>query len=463
MLLQSDYITSAAGAQALAALVLGYYLLRLINDPLRKIPGPYIAKWTGFWIMMQCRLVRRSQAVVNMHRKYGKFVRISPNHVSISDPKAMQEIYSHKAGFTKGPFYDAFFQIRPVTFTARDPKVHSMKRKYLNAGFSARALSAFEPRMDNNIRNLKRFLLDQTSREPKIKLDFSVWSNYLAFDVIADFAFGKPFGFLTSQRDPTHLIHTIDRRGEVLNALGHVPGWLRPCMKYLVVDKFWSEGLAARSNLEILGRQSYQEREKSPEDTSDLLSLLFSAKNPEKGGPLPSEEIVAEAISFIVGGSDTTSSTISNFMDMISRKPDIQKRLQDELDTSFADADESNWIAPDAVTGTLPYLNAVLKEVMRTRPTSSTGLERVVPDGGREIAGQFFPQNVSAQSSNSKTFADEFQTLVSVPTTAVMYNPEIFEDPDAFSPDRWLAEDAAILNEHFYPFSTGPRSCIGRK
>lgn len=396
MLLGSFHTIPVPGIWALGGLLLIYFLQRFLNDPLRRIPGPFIARFTNLWIVAQCRLLRRSQVVVNMHRKYGKFVRISPNHISISDPKAMQEIYGHKAAFTKGPFYDAFFQVRPVIFTARDPKVHSIKRKYLNAGFSARALTAFESRMDKNIRNLKYALIKRCVNEASPRLDFCTWSNYLAFDVIADFAFGKPFGFLLSEKDPENLVHVIDTRGEVLNALGHVPVWLRPYMKYLSLDKFWSKGLAARSNLETLGRQSYQERKARSGDATDLLGLLFSVKNPQNGDPLKSEEIIAEAISFIVGGSDTTSSTMTNFVDMVSRRPDIQKRLQDELDAAFVDTIDEEWIASDAVAGTLPYLNAVLKEVMRTRPTSSTGLERVVPVGGREIAGHFFPENVSS-------------------------------------------------------------------
>jgi benzoate 4-monooxygenase len=55
---------------------------------------------------MQCRKGQRSQAVSDLHKKYGDFVRISPNHISIADPKAVQEIYGHKTGFLKGPFYE---------------------------------------------------------------------------------------------------------------------------------------------------------------------------------------------------------------------------------------------------------------------------------------------------------------------------------------------------------------------
>jgi benzoate 4-monooxygenase len=210
----------------------------------------------------------------------------------------------------------------------------------------------------------------------------------------ADFAFGKPFQFLTKQEDSVNLIQTIDTRGEVLNALGHIPPCVMPWMRYFFVDKFWSHGLRATSSLESIGRLSFHERQNSHDHSPDLMGLLLSTKDPEKGGPLPSQEIIAEAISFIVGGSDTTSSTMSNFVDLVSRRPDIQRKLQQELDSAFPGTMDPDWVAPDAVVGSLPFLNATLKEVMRIRPTSSTGLERVVPAGGKLLAGHFFPQGV---------------------------------------------------------------------
>jgi benzoate 4-monooxygenase len=49
----------------------------------------------------------------------------------------------------------------------------------------------------------------------------------------------------------------------------------------------------------------------------------------------------------------------------------------------------------ESVVKNLPLLNVTLKETMRLRPTSSTGLERIVPPGVQEIAGKFFAAGVS--------------------------------------------------------------------
>ncbi|KAF5856049.1 hypothetical protein ETB97_007992 [Aspergillus alliaceus] len=278
-------------------------------------------------------------------------------------------------------------------------------------------------------------------------VDFSVWTNYLAFDVIGSFSFGKPFGFIEKSDNPYGLIQAIDERGEVLNALGSTPSWLRPLLKYHPLDLFWKRDAIAKATLEDFGRRAYLERKHTTCcDRRDLLSYLLAAKDPDTGSPLPEDEIIAELISFIIGGSDTTSSTMANFIDYVSRDKMLLERLHAELDVAYPGPLGPEWVADNDTAGTLPLLNSTLREVMRIRPTSATGLERVIPKGGRMIGGMFIPEG----------------TIVSIPTQGMMHNPDIFPDPLSLRPERWLEEHTEALLSSFLPFSTGPRACIGR-
>lgn len=163
-------------------------------------------------------------------------------------------------------------------------------------------------------------------------------------------------------------------------------------MKYNYLDSFWSAGLRATANLEKIGRSAYQKRKAVAEDRSDLLSYLFRAQDGKD--PISESEIIAESISFIVGGSDTTSSTMTNVIDFVSRDQSLLKRLQEEIDTAFPGDQDDDWVASNKIAENLPLLMATLREVMRVRPTSATGLPRVVPAGGKMIAGKFFPGGV---------------------------------------------------------------------
>lgn len=217
---------------------------------------------------------------------------------------------------------------------------------------------------------------------------------------IGDYAFGKSFGFLDKEKDHLNLITTIDARGEVLNALGHLPASLRQLMKYFYLDPFWPRGLQATSNLTSIGKNAYCQRRDQKNNRKDLLSFLFNAKDPDTGALLSETEIIAESISFIVGGSDTTSSTMTNVVDIVSRLPEIQNQLANELDNAFPGRMSAGWVADFQTVNQLPVLNAVVRETMRLRPTSSTGLERVTPPGGKVVAGMFIPEGVSISVSN---------------------------------------------------------------
>ncbi|KAF5535251.1 benzoate 4-monooxygenase cytochrome P450 [Fusarium phyllophilum] len=395
-------IESAFGPLTIQGLIGGILILVLVQivryfySPISRLPGPVTAKLSSFWLASQCQKVRRSEEVLKLHQKYGDFVQIAPNHVSINNPDAIQQIYGHKTGFVKGPFYDAFHQVTPVVFNTRNVSEHTRKRKYINPAFSARALSDFEPHMDAEILEWKSQLL-KISNGSNPRVDFSVWTNYLAFDVIASFAFGEHFGFVDKGEDEYGLIKIIDTRGEFMNALGSLSPFLRSVMRYNPFDTFWKNGFRASAGLAKIGKEAFEKRKASADNSrKDLLSFLFNAKDPDTKQPIPEDEIIAESISFIVGGSDTTSSTMTNFIDFVTRDEDLQRRIQHEIDMIFPGEPSDDWVP------------------------------------------------------------------ISVPTLGVMMDPRVFESPETFRPERWFEPGADKLMEYFYPFSTGPRSCIGR-
>jgi len=71
------------------------------NRALKNIPGPFAAKFTNLWLMFQARRGIRYKIVDGAHKKYGKLVRIQPDHVSIADESAIAIVYGHGNGFLK--------------------------------------------------------------------------------------------------------------------------------------------------------------------------------------------------------------------------------------------------------------------------------------------------------------------------------------------------------------------------
>jgi benzoate 4-monooxygenase len=240
-------------------------------------------------------------------------------------------------------------------------------------------------------------------------------ANFLAFDIMGEWSFGSPFGFVVAGEDIHNLITTLDMRSDVLNVIGHLPLSIRPYMKYFP-DPFFYNGLRVLTNLGQVGTTAFKkrlEKKEKGEDQGrkDVMGFLLNAEDPDTGGPLRMQEIVAEAISLIGGGSHTTSVTMAHVMDFVSRDQELQDEMWRELCDAFPGVKGEEWVANEQVVGRLPLLNAVLKEVLRIRPTSSTGLERVVPEGGRMVAGVFLPAG----------------TLVSVPIVAIHHDRSVYE------------------------------------
>jgi cytochrome P450 len=141
-------------------------------------------------------------------------------------------------------------------------------------------------------------------------------------------------------------------------------------------------------------------------------------------------------------GTDTTTAAMTNSIYLIYKHPKVLAKLREELDFVTGSVEVPSY----EKLAYLPYLHAVIEESLRVRPASSMGLPRVVPKGGRWIAGQFIEENVT----------------VSVPTYKLLRDPVAFDEPETFNPDRWISGDKEKMSKARLPFSTGPRACIGR-
>ncbi|CCO33927.1 Benzoate 4-monooxygenase [Rhizoctonia solani AG-1 IB] len=466
---------------ALGALALAYYLFPYLLDPYdyrRRFSGPPLAGLTNWWMSSVIQTGHHSEIVQRLHEKYGTFVRLGPNHISVADPDALEIVYGH--GLLKSEFYSTF-QMGPKTdlFNTRDKTEHSKKRKRVANIFSAQNSLAFEPRIRSHIRQLcaqwdmrcKEAARGSSgtnwvAKNGRAVIDVCAQVSYLAFDIIGDLALGSPFGLIQAQKDSSlsiesvdasgdpqrgsleiPVIETIARGGIPIMAVGVFPSWAH---KILILVKTSVEARVKRGPREIIedGRRSV-----------DLIDKLLEVQD-DDGNPLSMNELNAEASVLLVAGSDTTSNTLGCLFYYLAIHPEIQQQLQTELDQNVPydtsdepDSKEGLAIPPynvvvqyDSVKA-LPYLDACIKEALRLQSTVGTGLPRVVPPGNTvTVAGQTFKAG----------------SVISVPSYTTNRSSVWGDDPEEFRPERWLDDNSSSLNKYFVPFSLGPRACIGR-
>ncbi len=154
----------------------------------------------------------------------------------------------------------------------------------------------------------------------------------------------------------------------------------------------------------------------------------------------------------VFAGSDTTAIALRAILYFLMKNPAKMAKLQNEIDDADKAGKLSSMIQDEEARKELPYLNAVLKEAMRLHPSVGLLFERHVPQGGANICGHFIPGG----------------TIVGINPWVLQHDPEVFPDPEAFEPERWMLdsekdkEKLANMEKHFFSFGAGSRVCIGR-
>jgi len=152
--------------------------------------------------------------------------------------------------------------------------------------------------------------------------------------------------------------------------------------------------------------------------------------------------LISDVVDLFFAGAETTTSTLNWTLYFMVKYPDVQKRVQEELD-SVIGRNRSPTLSDRDMT---PYTEAVLLEVQRR--------------------GNVLPLAVPHASSQTRTSKiGEFDIP---PNTDVMlcigevYNdPEVFENPDQFDPERYLVDGKFRAHPKVIPFGIGKRRCLG--
>lgn len=89
----------------LGAVLVALYLASSIRVAFRKglrgLPGPLAARFSGFYRFSLVYAGKAPFEYRKVHQKYGPLVRVGPNHVSISDPAAIPQIYGIGTNYVK--------------------------------------------------------------------------------------------------------------------------------------------------------------------------------------------------------------------------------------------------------------------------------------------------------------------------------------------------------------------------
>ena len=179
-----------------------------------------------------------------------------------------------------------------------------------------------------------------------------------------------------------------------------------------------------RQRMLRLTGQLARQRRASSERPDDLLSSLLEARDPDSGQPMSEQQLCDELVTLLMAGHETVANTLAWALFLLSRHPDVRRRLEAEVDG-----------------GGEGLAERVTLEALRLYPPVGVYGRRSL--GADEICG--YPIGAGQ--------------IVSVAPYVLHRHPEFWPNPEGFDPDRFLQERPRGC---FAPFAAGPRQCIGK-
>lgn len=120
-------------------------------------------------------------------------MRISPDEVSVADPKSVSAIHKINSGYNKSPWYaDVASFGRPILFSMNDPKAHSVRRKLFARAFSK---SYLRQTYESTVHSMTKQVVERMKAEAGSNgtTDVLKWWTFMATDVSALLMFGDSF------------------------------------------------------------------------------------------------------------------------------------------------------------------------------------------------------------------------------------------------------------------------------
>ena len=420
---------------------------------LSSIPGPFVASLTDLWRFFLTQNGRWPETLKDLHRRHGSFVRIGPNTVSISDPAAVPVVHSMHGEFRKADSYSPARAlvngkvIGSVVDMQDENEVSALKRA-VGSAFAAKNLLDYEPEVDSTL----EILVEMIRRRRSVSL-LDVMHQFQV-DFLMKAAFSKQTDYLQTNRSTIGV--------SVMGRLKHWGRWQSmPTLEWLLFKSpmcsaWYGKQAKKPAAWTAMAREEFNMRRKTKSkegfDTGgekpDLLSKFLFGGDRHKES-VSDVTILKMVSSTIAAGFDTSAFTMTVIMYNLLKHPEAMKKLRSEIEDAL-NAGRLSVLPRFPETDKLDFLGAVIKETMRLQPFLIPQLEREVPAGGAEVAGQFLPGG----------------TTVGICVWHAHRDPAVFgKDADEFRPDRWLEADhqrKILMERSVLGFGAGKRACLGR-
>ncbi|XP_014794695.1 PREDICTED: cytochrome P450 2J2-like [Calidris pugnax] len=294
--------------------------------------------------------------------------------------------------------------------------------------------------LEERIQEECRFLVDAFGEEQGNPFDPHFKVNNAVSNIICSVTFGNRFEY--HDQDFQKLLQLMD---ETVTLHGSIASQLYnsfpTIMKFLpgshhTIFKNWKKMKAF-----VKERIDKHKEDLNPSESRDFIdSYLQEIAKANGDGSFQEENLVACALDLLFAGTETTSTTVRWALLYMAMYPEIQARVQAEIDAVIGQARQPS--LEDRKN--LPYTNAVIHEVQRK--------SNIIP---------FNVPRLTVKDTMVDGFLIPKGTVLITNLASVLFDKNEWEAPDTFNPGHFLKDGQFWRRDYFIPFSIGKRSCLG--
>ncbi|KAH7378727.1 cytochrome P450 [Pyrenochaeta sp. MPI-SDFR-AT-0127] len=413
-------------------------------------PGPKGLPFVGNLFDFADTETQRSK-VIAWHKQHGDifYTKIGgTDYVWLSSPKAVRDLMDKKSSIysSRAPSplaQDVASAGRRQLFMPYGPRWRSI-RKHSHDLLNLKTSVKYQPVQDFESKVLLKELLDTPEEFMGVMRRYSASVIMLVTygyripswdDPLIQRIYGVLERFTEMTAPGAYAIETFP-------ALSSLPQWL------LGNWRTYGQNIFEKDSQVYLDLWNRLKRETDAGTARNCFTKTFYLNDPAKNGI---DDLAAAYTcgGLIEAGSETTGTTLNNFVLCMVLFPEAQRKAQEELDRVVGRDRLPTWEDEE----NLPYVRSVIKEILRWRPLNKFGMAHATSEDDW-YEGYFIPKG----------------TVAVLNWWAIHHDPNFKSNPETFDPSRFLnhpASAAQYMNiadpmerDHF-AYGAGRRACPG--
>ncbi len=391
-------------------------------------PGP--RGWPVVGIVPEVSRIGTPEVLWKYFRRYGEVVSLpiaGRNMILLSHPDHVRYVLNeNRENYVKGVTYDSFRLLAGTGLVSSEGAFWKRQRKLAQPAFHHKQIAL----LGQLIVTAANDMLKDWDRHGAGRFDLHEEMVKLTLRIVGEALFAQDLTTTTdasSRAFAVAITAVMDRGNSAFNIPLSVPtpGNLR--LK------------AALKTLDGLVYAIIEKCRRDGKDNGTLLAMLLSAVDDETGEGMSDAQLRDEVITMFIAGHETTALALSWTWHLLAQNPAVLEKLEAELQAVLGGRSPAMEDYPK-----LRYTRMVLDESMRVKSPVWTVARDVVADDA--IGGFRIPAG----------------SMVMLSQYVTHQRPDFWPEPTKFDPERFTTENAAAQHKYaYFPFSAGPRVCIG--